>query len=73
MDICVKAKVDSTFQVHAPPLPKTIKFEGWSCWITRRGNDGNKPGRFYTISDTQGSNKEIPFVARPFENDRGWV
>jgi hypothetical protein len=33
MDIHAKARVDRRFQAQAPPPPKTIKFEGWSCWI----------------------------------------
>jgi hypothetical protein len=33
MDIRAKARVDRSFQPQASPPPKTIKFEGWSCWI----------------------------------------
>jgi hypothetical protein len=28
-----KQRVGRRFQAQTPPPPKTIKFEGWSCWI----------------------------------------
>jgi hypothetical protein len=35
MDTHAKARVECIFTEQIPPLPNTIKFEGWSLWIDK--------------------------------------
>jgi hypothetical protein len=63
MDIHVKARVDRRFQAQAPPLPKTIKFEGWSCWIDEAKMHDDKPSRSFLYQIHKAPMKD--FLSQP--------
>jgi hypothetical protein len=63
MDIHVKARVDRRFQAQAPPLSKTIKFEGWSYWIDEAKMHDDKPSRSFLYQIHKAPMKD--FLSQP--------